>query len=71
MLFINNTVKVRECFLMAKNGEIIFEGYSKGINQGSIFKGYSMTKTIGFLMVLMAASEGKLGHTLDWAGSLL
>lgn len=59
--FIDANVKGRECFLMAKNGEIVYE--SGNINQ--VFKGYSMTKTIGFILVLMAASQGELDIDAD------
>jgi len=59
--FIRETVKVRECFLMAKDGEIIYESG----NRDQIFKGYSMTKTVGFLIMLMAASSGELDIDAD------
>jgi len=63
--FIAQHVKVRECFLMAKNGEIIADVYLAGFSRLSIFKGYSMTKTIGFLLILMAASKGELDIDAD------
>jgi len=59
--FIAAHVKGRECLLMAKNGEIIYESG----NRNQIFKGYSMTKTVGFLLVLMAASHGELDIDAD------
>merc|ERR1719218_101800 len=59
--FINAHVKQRECFLMAKNGEIMYESG----DVGKVFEGYSMTKTIGFLLVLMAATQGELDIDAD------
>jgi len=76
--FINTHVKNRNCFLLIKDGKIAYEWYDastkndpplspkwNGPADEKPHNGYSMTKTVGGFLLLMAASEGGLDLDVD------
>jgi CubicO group peptidase (beta-lactamase class C family) len=75
--FINDNVKARQCFLIIKDGKIAYEWYNPeapdppltpGWGGAPEFKphhGYSMTKTVGGFLLLVAATEGGLDIDAD------
>lgn len=62
--YLNMQVNGRQCLLFAKDGKIIYETYS-GVDAEHLFEGYSMTKSVGAMLVLYAASEGFLDLDAD------
>jgi CubicO group peptidase (beta-lactamase class C family) len=75
--FINSRVKQRQCFLVIKDGKIAYEWYNPnaapvplapvwhGSPQDKPHNGYSMTKTAGGFLLLLAATEGGLDLDVD------
>jgi len=61
---VNRQVNGRQCLLFAKDGSIVYESYS-GVDGEHLFAGYSMTKSIGSMLVLYAASQGSLDLDAD------
>jgi CubicO group peptidase (beta-lactamase class C family) len=75
--FINDQIKQRQCFLIIKNGKIAYEWYNPqavdvplapvwhGAPQNKPHHGYSMTKTAGGFLLLLAATHGGLDLDAD------
>jgi len=75
--FVNANVLNRQCFLIIKDGKIAFEWYNSNAKEVPLspkwngpadekpHNGYSMTKTVGGFLLLMAASEGDLDLDVD------
>ena len=59
-------IKGRNCFVVIKDGALVYESYG-GLFESSetAHQGYSMTKTIGALIVGRAVAEGKLDIDAD------
>jgi len=75
--FINKNVLDRQCFLLIKDGKIAYEWYDPkapdppnapawtGAPQDKPHRGWSMTKTVGGFLVLLAATEDGLDIDAD------
>eukprot|EP00940_MAST-03C_sp_MAST-3C-sp2_P003004 g3004.t1 len=63
-------IKGRDCFVVIKDGALVYESYG-GLFESSetAHQGYSMTKTIGALIVGRAEAEGKLDIDADITAS--
>lgn len=59
--YISGAAQVRKCLIIIKDGEIVYE---TGDTQ-SMTQGFSMTKTLGALVVGVAVREGRLDVTKD------
>jgi CubicO group peptidase (beta-lactamase class C family) len=78
--FINANVKKRQCFLLIKDGKLAYEWYNpdakdppkypfgknwKNNMENKPHRGYSMTKTVGGFLLLLAATEDGLDLDAD------